>query len=324
MRKGRNEYIDILKGILVLLVIIGHCDKTFPNGIIQTIYWFHMPCFFMISGYLFTIPKDLGSWLEKNIKRLIVPHIAWFSIITIITGNFKWNRFVCFILGARNIGGVYWYIPCLVMAMLVFIFIQILKKYVCVGGGNQDLLCIFALYIYSCIYIFWPSKENFENITFSFSCMCLACTYIGIGYYAKKYELLKYRKSKILIGFNLFTLSGLLFLYKSGMYKYHMNMLDLKFGLPVLNIIIPGGILVLLVDSTYLLKGKIRCFIAQIGRESLFFMYIHKFLLNDILENILGVEGFIWIINVFITVILSYCVYKLISRNKTLRTVFGG
>ncbi len=44
--KERSEQIDILKGILILFVIIGHCDKTRPNGVIQIIYWFHMPCFF--------------------------------------------------------------------------------------------------------------------------------------------------------------------------------------------------------------------------------------------------------------------------------------
>lgn len=44
--KKRSEQIDILKGILILFVIIGHCDKTRPNGVIQIIYWFHMPCFF--------------------------------------------------------------------------------------------------------------------------------------------------------------------------------------------------------------------------------------------------------------------------------------
>lgn len=322
MRKERNECIDILKGILILLVIIGHCYKTFPNGIIQIIYWFHMPCFFMISGYLFTMPKNLKIWLEKSVKRLIIPHVVWFSFITLITGNYKGNRVVHFILGARNIGGVYWYIPCFLVAMLIFILIEMVKNHT--GGGKTDYFCIIILYLFSCIYILEPFKRNPENITFSFGTMSLACTYIGVGYYVKKYGLLRFRKSKIVIGFITIILSGMIFLYKSGIYKYRMDMNDLKLGLPIFNIIIPGGILVLLIDITHLLKGKVSYFFAELGRGSLMIMYIHKFFLNDILENIFGTEGLIWIINVIVTIILSYCTYKLINRNNVLKRVFGG
>ena len=54
--KERDKSIDIMKGILIFFVIIGHYPSI--NERIQSIiYWFHMPLFFMISGYLFKKKK---------------------------------------------------------------------------------------------------------------------------------------------------------------------------------------------------------------------------------------------------------------------------
>ena len=61
----RNESLDILKGILVLLVVWGHAIQfgfgfeyvekyyCFDDNIYKLIYSFHMPLFMAISGYLF-------------------------------------------------------------------------------------------------------------------------------------------------------------------------------------------------------------------------------------------------------------------------------
>ena len=41
----REEWVDTLKGIGILLVIVGHTNSPF----FKYIYYFHMPLFFMIS-----------------------------------------------------------------------------------------------------------------------------------------------------------------------------------------------------------------------------------------------------------------------------------
>ena len=47
----RVDYLDYAKGIAIILVVLGHI---FSGGNIKTyIYSFHMPLFFIISGYLF-------------------------------------------------------------------------------------------------------------------------------------------------------------------------------------------------------------------------------------------------------------------------------
>ena len=47
----RIEWIDIAKGIGIILVVIGHISQI--EVLNDIIYSFHMPLFFIISGYLY-------------------------------------------------------------------------------------------------------------------------------------------------------------------------------------------------------------------------------------------------------------------------------
>ena len=56
----RYTWIDCIKGIGIFLVVLGHIYK--DNYIGQWIYSFHMPLFFMLSGYLmYTKSVDLSG-----------------------------------------------------------------------------------------------------------------------------------------------------------------------------------------------------------------------------------------------------------------------
>lgn len=79
MQKKRIRYFDIAKGIGILSVIVGH---TVVNKIaLQFIYSFHMPLFFIISGYFFKFKED-RELMHKNYRRLIIPYI--FTALTVI------------------------------------------------------------------------------------------------------------------------------------------------------------------------------------------------------------------------------------------------
>lgn len=53
----RLYYIDNLRGLLIILVVLGHCiqnlDLDFDHNIVfRYIYSFHMPLFMFISGFV--------------------------------------------------------------------------------------------------------------------------------------------------------------------------------------------------------------------------------------------------------------------------------
>ncbi|MGL5354984.1 MAG: acyltransferase family protein [Cetobacterium sp.] len=82
MYKDRIEYIDTLKGILIVLVVIGH---TGINPSIQKwIYSFHMPLFFIISGFFYKFDSNIVSY--KRVKRLLLPFLIYTLMAVIFPG----------------------------------------------------------------------------------------------------------------------------------------------------------------------------------------------------------------------------------------------
>lgn len=95
----RSKSIDILKGIAIFLVVLGHAiqygngidylsnQNFFDNLIFKIIYSFHMPLFMLISGYLFYYSiskKNIKELLKSRFTSIIIPIIAWGLLINIL------------------------------------------------------------------------------------------------------------------------------------------------------------------------------------------------------------------------------------------------
>ena len=70
----RIEWIDVAKGLGMLLVVIGHCNP--PGWITAGIFAFHMPLFFVLSGFTYRWKDDFTAHLKKDFQRLIVPYLV--------------------------------------------------------------------------------------------------------------------------------------------------------------------------------------------------------------------------------------------------------
>ena len=87
--KERLLWIDSLKGILILLVIVGHAiSKVIGNEAANNDYWwcliysFHMPTFIAVSGYLqyrskYSNKKPLQLQIWRRFCQLMVPFLVW-------------------------------------------------------------------------------------------------------------------------------------------------------------------------------------------------------------------------------------------------------
>lgn len=77
---GRNAYYDIIKGLLIVLVMIGHfLPGTLSDNFLRyIIYSFHMPVFFLLSGYLFNCDKTLHTNTFTRIKYYLARFVpSW-------------------------------------------------------------------------------------------------------------------------------------------------------------------------------------------------------------------------------------------------------
>lgn len=91
----RIDWIDIAKGIGILLVIIGHSfrDEMIEESVICSfiynfIYKFHMPLFFTLSGFLLgkSLKKDYSTkqMLLKKVRTLLIPFAAYGILIYVV------------------------------------------------------------------------------------------------------------------------------------------------------------------------------------------------------------------------------------------------
>lgn len=70
--KQRLQYFDIAKGIAIILMILGH--NGMPHVVTRFIFSFHMPLFFIVSGYFFK-PLPYKDIVKKGWRQLIVPYL---------------------------------------------------------------------------------------------------------------------------------------------------------------------------------------------------------------------------------------------------------
>ncbi|MBR1946520.1 MAG: acyltransferase family protein [Bacteroidaceae bacterium] len=84
--KQHYTEISIAKGILIILMVIGHSGA--PSLPCNFLYQFHMPCFFLISGFLFKEKylDKIGTFVGKRIKGLYIPFVKY-SLVFLLLHN---------------------------------------------------------------------------------------------------------------------------------------------------------------------------------------------------------------------------------------------
>lgn len=133
--KKRIDYIDVARGIAIVLMIVGHVLEQGRNR--TFIFSFHMPLFIIISGMFFK-QKDIKSFIINIIKGLIAPYVISIFCIDmieyfVIKGE---HDILSFIIGyIKQIGlsysflksnteikslGVLWFMPFLAMIRIIF------------------------------------------------------------------------------------------------------------------------------------------------------------------------------------------------------------
>jgi fucose 4-O-acetylase-like acetyltransferase len=89
----RDSTIDVVKGIGIILVILGHTFEL-PEIIHDMIYSFHMPLFFVVSGFLYNEEKystyTLKATVLKSAKDYLIPYyvFAFINLFLVIVWSF--------------------------------------------------------------------------------------------------------------------------------------------------------------------------------------------------------------------------------------------
>lgn len=125
-KDNRTLSVDIAKGILIILVVVAHAQTDIVHDII---FMFHMPLFFVISGFLMRREKLLKTgYVSGKIKHLMIPYIIYLVLdMVLIRKTLSVHDWIYALLGGRAVTGVYWYITCFLFTM--FLLSDLLEKF---------------------------------------------------------------------------------------------------------------------------------------------------------------------------------------------------
>ena len=123
----RIEWVDILKGLAIILVVIGHMPYepgSYPLN--SGIYSFHMQLFMMLAGYTAALSMkrsaSVGSFVYKRFIGIFIPYLVWCFMVPPFA---QLNTYQAYSFADRlnyfAVGNVlYWFLPCLLMLQLLF------------------------------------------------------------------------------------------------------------------------------------------------------------------------------------------------------------
>ena len=168
MERKRDSFIDILKAIGIISIVMGHSSWVFPVGkfpIGPFVYTYHIMIFFFVAGWCFQWHSDFEPYvyIGKRIKG-IYPYMIGYSIIFVLLHDLfcflhilsqdtpvytlqqmLYNILCSFaMVNSESLLGAFWFLPVLLFATSFFavLFWQVEKKNMrCIG---HCFFCIVA------------------------------------------------------------------------------------------------------------------------------------------------------------------------------------
>lgn len=85
----RIEYIDIAKGICILLLLLQHAHTYYREVDVGEVYMvsFRVPLFFLLSGCFFKTYGNYKSFLKKKFNTLIIPFLFFYLCFSVAMPN---------------------------------------------------------------------------------------------------------------------------------------------------------------------------------------------------------------------------------------------
>ena len=136
----RITWLDHAKAMAIILVVAGHFVQSYCpdlNVIFKIIYSFHMPAFFVLSGFLFSEKKPFKNFIVKKAKSLLLPYVVFSALllvyrfaVNVLNGSYgdilsqiKENLVSTLLIENDSYFMFLWFFPCLFTANIFLYFI---------------------------------------------------------------------------------------------------------------------------------------------------------------------------------------------------------
>ncbi len=275
-RKNRVEYIDIARGIAILLMIVGHIVDH-DGWIRKFIFSFHMPLFFIVTGFFYR-DKPWKSLLIGQFKKILVPYMLAVLIVDIIQvrglspvlflstylKQLLWAAPWSYTEQVGHVIPVYalWFLPAMWVACGLF---QLQKQTAKSKDGLLGILC-FGGMVLSMLY-----TTYFGWLPFCLDIAFVASFLIYIGYMFRKYQVLEQIRPWMAVGLALIWWMG------ASIASIEMANRSYPWFLLCILVAIAGTTAVFLVSKQITQLPVCGRFLAQCGQNTFSILIVHYF-----------------------------------------------
>lgn len=277
----RIEWIDILKGMGIVLMVWGH--TSIPTPVNRWIFSFHMPLFFIASGFLFKGIANVSfhNFLSHKLRTFVIPYLfflaCWILYLYIKKESLQLNIFT-----RGDKVGAFWFLQ--VLFVVEIIHALVLKNV------SQKIYILFILSVYVAGYIL---SLYHIHLPYRLECFGLGSIHFGMGVLLRNYA--KKMNIRLLGAILLLILSiGLSIISPRLDINYNMH------GNPIGNVFLAWigvAAFVGLSKELEMLKGLkiVKYFLLWAGKNSIIIMGLSQVTMIALIDamNALAVPGII-------------------------------
>ena len=313
------EYVSYIKNWTMILVVLYHCLCGYSNiwgeeyswklvpiwsNLAHILVYFHMPIFTLMSAYLYAYLEanqtynNTSVFIEKKIKRIMVPYLIWGTIVCLI----QQCDFYYLFFGISHL----WY--------LLFLFEAFISFYLINKIPNKCKIIVFALLFVTCLLIY--KKNNTPILCIGYYIRYMP--YFIIGYYL--YHIIRKIKSiKCIYAFSIAMVFLMLFIIE---FLNHSN----KFILAALSLIVIISILIILRQKEKILLFK--RYILKLNKYTMGVYIIHHIIIQEINNSTIGrlyMEYYVLypILLFILSFVFSLMLTYILQKWKIGRVLFG-
>ena len=324
--KGRVEEIDFFRGVAMILVFLQHCGCVAGKYILA----FHMPLFFVLSGYLFSYnntanKSNFKTYLCKNFKRILIPYFV-FELINLILSLILRNSDISIMIALKSIilcinmegyNGIIlrlWFLPCIFICNIILYFLVKCLK------NKKILLFLSSICLFIVSYLIYISP--LKRLPFTIDIALLGSSFMLLGYvfcvFFDSLILKKITPSKIVVMFSCLFLLYIFtnindmpfYMYMNQYGNYLYAILGAISGCIASSIIIRILLELLNKLKLYWVKN----YIVWIGQNTLILFPVHLLLIYAITNFLIQFQIFHWLILFVILLIVIIPIINIINK----------
>lgn len=295
MSPRRIDYFDRARGLGLLAVIVGHIIPVYGSNlqyVNDLLYSFHLPLFFIISGYFFKYEYSIREFLHKKFVNYVIPYISCSLVIIVYwtvtrvldhgvtgLGNYITVMARGFVVQRRFT--VLWFLASLVVAeLLLYMLFQFNNSLKFVAAISVVLSVLFLVY----------SEKGLPILPWNIETSCIILPFLVFGYALRKlrfFEMQKIANTSLII---LLLIAGSLILFYNSLfggdglelYARHYSFFPLTFT---------AAIVLSLFMIMVMMNVKSRA-LSWLGKNTIVFFAFHQSIALDIVNRLINPIAF--------------------------------